>query len=193
MERHPLRRGSPGCRDETAARQVLADLERKAEQVRSGVMTAAEAAIGDHQAAPLTEHFAAFDEHHQAKGVTKIPRADTGRYLRRLAADCTFRTLADLRREGLERWLALVAPIADNRGTTLPRAGNLPCGDVSDTMAVSGSGVNEITPGMSGIVTRVLTVLLLTIGIPVDAAFVKGTVILNEVGGRPIANVQVID
>src|SRR5262245_37803711 len=95
-----------GCRDETAARQVLADLERRAELVRSGVMTAAEAAIGDHQAAPLAKHFAAFDEHHQAKGVTKIHREDTGRYLRRLAADCTFGTLADLRREALERWLA---------------------------------------------------------------------------------------
>src|SRR5262245_45294995 len=96
-----------GCRDETAARQVLADLERKSELVRSGVMTAAEAAIGDHQAAPVAEHFAAFDQHHQAKGVTKIHREDTGRYLNRLAADCAFRTLADLHREALERWLAL--------------------------------------------------------------------------------------
>jgi integrase len=96
-----------GCRDETAARRVLADLERRAELVRSKVMTAAEAAIGDHQAAPLEKAFAAFDEHHRAKGVTEIHREDTGRYLRRLAADCTFNTLADLRRESLERWLAL--------------------------------------------------------------------------------------
>jgi len=96
-----------GCRDETAARQVLADLERRAELVRSNVMTAAEAAIGDHQAAPLSKHLDGFDEHHQAKGVTKIHREDTGRYLRRLAADCAFGTLADLRREPFERWLAL--------------------------------------------------------------------------------------
>jgi integrase len=95
-----------GCRDETAARQVLANLTRKAELVRSNVMTAAEAAIGDHQARPLADHFAAFDEHHRAKGVTKIHREDTGRYLKRLAADCAFGTLADLRRETLERWLA---------------------------------------------------------------------------------------
>jgi integrase len=95
-----------GCRDETAARRVLADLERRAELVRSNVISAAEAAIGDHQAAPLTEHFGAFDEYHQAKGVTKIHREDTGRYLRRLAADCGFGTLTDLRREALERWLA---------------------------------------------------------------------------------------
>jgi integrase len=96
-----------GCRDETAARQVLATLERRAELVRSNVMTAAEAAIGDHQAAPLRKHLDAFDEHHQAKGVTRIHREDTGRYLRRLAGDCAFGTLADLRLESLERWLAL--------------------------------------------------------------------------------------
>jgi hypothetical protein len=41
-----------GCRDETAARQVLAELERTAELVRSGVMSAAEAAVGRHQSAP---------------------------------------------------------------------------------------------------------------------------------------------
>ncbi len=59
---------STGCRDETAARQVLADLERCAELIRSNVMSAAEAATGDHQAAPLAKHLDAFDEHHQAKG-----------------------------------------------------------------------------------------------------------------------------
>src|SRR6516162_6425961 len=47
---------STGCRDETAARQVLANLERRAELIRSNVMTAAEAAIGDHQGAPLAKH-----------------------------------------------------------------------------------------------------------------------------------------
>jgi integrase len=74
--------------------------------VRSGVISAAEAAVGDHHSTPLARHFAAFDEYHQAKGVTKIHREDTGRYLNRLATDCAFGTLADLRREALERWLA---------------------------------------------------------------------------------------
>jgi integrase len=95
-----------GCRDETAARQVLADLERRAELIRSGVMSAAEAGIGRHQATPLEEHFDAFDEHLQAKGDGSKHRKDTARYLRSLAAECSFATLADLRREPLERWLA---------------------------------------------------------------------------------------
>src|SRR5262245_7975684 len=95
-----------GCRDETAARRVLADLERKAELVRSGVMTTAEAVIGGHQTTPLAEHFATFDQYLRAKGDSAIHRSYTGRYFRRPAAECSFATLADLRREALERWLA---------------------------------------------------------------------------------------
>src|SRR2546423_1227300 len=56
-----------GCRDEGAARWVLADLERKAELVRSGVVSAAEAAVGEHQGTPLAQHFDAFNEHLRAK------------------------------------------------------------------------------------------------------------------------------
>ncbi|MGH7223518.1 MAG: tyrosine-type recombinase/integrase, partial [Gemmataceae bacterium] len=41
---------STGCRHEDAARRVLADLERRAELIRSGVVTGAEAAVGQHQA-----------------------------------------------------------------------------------------------------------------------------------------------
>ena len=82
-----VREEATGCSDETAARKVLADLERRAELVRSNVITAGEAAVGDHQGAPLAKHHDAFDEHHRAKEVTRIHREDTGRYLRRLAAD----------------------------------------------------------------------------------------------------------
>lgn len=95
-----------GCRDETAARQVLADLERRAKLVRSGVISATEARVADHQSEPLAEHLDAFAKYHQAKGVTKIHREDTRRYLYRLASDCRFGTLAALRRETLESWLA---------------------------------------------------------------------------------------
>jgi len=97
---------STGCRHEETARRKLADLERRAELIRSGVISSTEAVIGRHQATPLTEHFVGFDTHLQAKAVTENHRKDTGRYLKRLAADCSFGTLADLRREALERWLA---------------------------------------------------------------------------------------
>ena len=40
-----VREVATGCRDETAARSVLADLERRAELVKAGVMTSAEDAV----------------------------------------------------------------------------------------------------------------------------------------------------
>jgi integrase len=94
-----------GCRDETAARRVLAELERQAELVRAGVLRADEVRLGEHQGRPLAEHFTAFDAHLAAKGDSPRHRADTLGYLQTLARECPFATLADLRRESLERWL----------------------------------------------------------------------------------------
>lgn len=95
-----------GCRDETAARQMLANLERQAERVRRGVITATEAAIGEHLSTPIAEHFAAYIASLEAAGTCKVYRANARRQLDRLAADCSFRRLADLNREAMERWLA---------------------------------------------------------------------------------------
>jgi integrase len=104
-----VREEATGCRDETAARQVLAELERKAELVRSGVMTAAEAAVGEHQAMPYEQHLAAYLAHLEAKGACPEHRSERERQLRCLAAVCSFGALADLRREAVERWLAVQA------------------------------------------------------------------------------------
>jgi integrase len=93
------------CRDEGAARRVLPDLERRAELVRAGVISAAEAAVGDHQATPLGDHVTAYLAHLEAKGACPEHRSERRRQLNRLAADCSFAALADLRREALERWL----------------------------------------------------------------------------------------
>jgi integrase len=96
---------STGCRDQDAARRVLADLERRAELVKAGVVTAAENAVADHQSTPLAEHFAAYLGHLSAKGVhsTRIKNA-RGR-LNRIAADCAAAKLAGLSATMLERWL----------------------------------------------------------------------------------------
>lgn len=59
-----------GCRDESAACSLLNGLERRAEQVRGGILTADESAAIDQQDRPLAEHFAAFLEHQKAKGIT---------------------------------------------------------------------------------------------------------------------------
>ncbi len=100
-----LRRVATGCRDEDAARSVLGELERRAELVKSGVMTAAEDVSADHQALPLTDHLAVFAESMKARGCTADHQAKTERYLKRLAEQCGFRSLGNLRKETFERWL----------------------------------------------------------------------------------------
>jgi hypothetical protein len=56
---------STGCRDEDAARSVLGKLERRAELVKSEVLSKGESAMADHQATPIADHFAAYLNHVQ--------------------------------------------------------------------------------------------------------------------------------
>ncbi|MGH7192326.1 MAG: tyrosine-type recombinase/integrase, partial [Candidatus Saccharimonadales bacterium] len=100
---------STGCRDADAARSVLADLERRAELVKAGVMTTGQDAAADHRRSPLADHFAAYLASLQSQGVSQMHRDNVRRQLDRLAAECPFGTLADLDRDGLERWLAAQA------------------------------------------------------------------------------------
>ena len=55
-----LRRVATGCKDETAARAVLGELEKRAEKVRSGIISNSEDAMTVHQHSSLTEHLAEF-------------------------------------------------------------------------------------------------------------------------------------
>ena len=100
-----VREVSTGCRDETAERRVLADLERRAELVKAGVMSAGEDSVADHQATPLAAHIDSYLLKLESEGTSPRHRANVRRCLNRLAADCGFKRLADLRRELLERWM----------------------------------------------------------------------------------------
>jgi integrase len=98
-----------GCRDEVAARQVLAELERKAERIRSGVLTSQEATAGRHHGTSLWGHVGAYLAYLEAKGACEEHRAERNRHLKRLATDCGFVRLADLDRSKLESWLSVQA------------------------------------------------------------------------------------
>src|SRR5262245_59539220 len=100
---------STECRDEQAARQVLARWERDAERIKAGYATPAEKERSGHQCSPIGEHFDAYDRSLQASGRSQIHRRYTRRYLDRLAEERAFTRLVDLRRESLERWLAAQA------------------------------------------------------------------------------------
>jgi integrase len=92
-----------GCRDETNARQFLADLEKQADRVRAGVVTPQELAIADRKHDPLEEHLG---DYLATLTGSSCYRDNTERYIRRLAVDCQWSCVADMKRFDLERWLA---------------------------------------------------------------------------------------
>ena len=101
-----VREVSTGCRDEDAARSILRDLERRAELVKSGVMSNAEDSIADQQAVSLDDHFGAYLHHLQAKGAGQNHRDATRRCLGRVTADCSWQWLRDFTRQGIEKWIS---------------------------------------------------------------------------------------
>ncbi len=104
-----------GCRDETAARGVLRELERRSELVKGNLLSASEARTADHQSTPLTEHFAAFATYLSMRASSAMHRTNVAGRLRRLAAECGFAKLADLERCKLETWLANAPAIMSAR------------------------------------------------------------------------------
>jgi integrase len=96
---------STRCRDETAARQVLAELERRAERVRAGVLTDAEDNVTKHLPKPIKEHVDAYLRHLEAEGTSSKHRYEARRRLTRVLTECGFTTLAELDHEKVERWL----------------------------------------------------------------------------------------
>jgi hypothetical protein len=70
---------STGCRDKSAAENVLADLKRKAERVRAGLLTPAEARTAQHLATPIGEHVAEYATHLEAVGTSPKHRCEIRR------------------------------------------------------------------------------------------------------------------
>jgi integrase len=93
------------CRDEVAARSVLARLERNAELVRSGVMTPDEVDTAAHADRPLRKHFDDYVAHLRAKGCAPRRVSMVHRRLARIAAECGFTKLNRISPERVERWL----------------------------------------------------------------------------------------
>jgi len=100
-----VREVSTGCDDETAARSVLAELERRAELIRSKVLTVSESAVSTHAETPIGKHIDDYLQHLQSKGTTAKHRVNVNGRLRRLQRECELSILGDLKRPTLERWL----------------------------------------------------------------------------------------
>ena len=87
-----------------AARQVLADLERKAERVRAGLISPAEARTAEHLTTPIAEHVAAYVASLEAsRGEAQVCEGIAESSKR--CSPMRLRTLAALDREAVEPWL----------------------------------------------------------------------------------------
>ncbi len=94
-----------GCKEADTARAVLADLERRAELVKAGVITPAQDAVADHRRTTISGHVEAYLASLQARGVTPTHHANVRRQLTAVIEGCRFKTLADIKREPVEKWL----------------------------------------------------------------------------------------
>jgi hypothetical protein len=78
------------CREEAAAHQVLADVERKPERVRAGLISPAEARTAEHLARSIAEFFEAWLNTLAAAGSAELYRHNVRTSLNRLADRCGF-------------------------------------------------------------------------------------------------------
>jgi integrase len=95
-----------GCKDETAARGVLAELERRSELVKANVITKAEGDAADHQVVPMSRHLEQYVSHLRAKGDSERHITDIRRLVERLMSDCSLVSLRDIHQDKIEGWLA---------------------------------------------------------------------------------------
>jgi hypothetical protein len=94
-----------GCRDETAAKACLAQLERRVELVKAGIITDVESEAAKHGNVAIERHLDAFERHLHAKGGSARRIAMLRRRLDRFAEECGFTRLDKLDAARLEHWL----------------------------------------------------------------------------------------
>jgi len=97
---------STGCRDKQAAQTKLAELERQAERVKSGALTAAELRTADHNKRPTAAHITDYVEYLENKGTCRRGAKSTEARLLELVEFCEFTTLRELNADALLDWLS---------------------------------------------------------------------------------------
>lgn len=106
-----------GCTDETAARAVLAQLERRTELVRAGVLTPEEDAASKHGAESVDTNLDAWRDHLRLKGSTEHWYTQARRRVARVTSDRGVKRLRDFTAAAVERWLADQADAGMSAGT----------------------------------------------------------------------------
>lgn len=106
-----------GCTDETAARAVLAQLVRRAELIRAGVITPEEDAASRHGAESIETNLDAWRDHLRLKGSTEHWYVQARRRVARVATDRGVKRLRDFTAATVERWLREQADTGMSAGT----------------------------------------------------------------------------
>lgn len=97
---------STGCKSRDAARQVLADLEKRAEKVRTGIVSQQEAHALRWSSLPLDDHIAAHLEYMEGLRRSRHTVANRRWLINAVVTGCGWKRLNDLNRSKLENWLA---------------------------------------------------------------------------------------
>jgi integrase len=116
-----VRRVATGCKTLDAARAVLTELEARAEKVKAGIVTQAEANVAEHVDTPVVEHVDAYVAalaRKRGKGAKRTVSAqhveNVDRTLRLAVVECGFRRLRDLHRDAVERWVGRLLDLPDD-------------------------------------------------------------------------------
>ena len=105
-----MRRESTGCRDRQAAEKVLADKLTEVEKVKAGVMSRGEMTAASHLDVPIGRYTKDYLAHLAAKTVRgkRVSAKHVGhvrKHLARLVRECRLRTLRDINRDVVRRWM----------------------------------------------------------------------------------------
>lgn len=99
-----------GCKDEQAARQVLAEMVKRVEHRKAGILTPEQDRQADFANQSIADHVAAYLEHLKAKTVrgkrvSAHHRRNVKHQLERTMAECGFKRVGDISREAMETWM----------------------------------------------------------------------------------------
>jgi integrase len=111
-----LRRTIPtGCADIDAAKAVLAEHVRRAELVKSGVISPVEDNVADNRGIPIAKHVESYAGSLRAGGATPKHVRSVQRRLTLLFAQARIRSLKDITRDAVEKWI--LRPENERRST----------------------------------------------------------------------------
>jgi integrase len=106
-----------GVRDESAARSILVEMEKRIERVKSGILSPEEDAAADHRRSEIGQHIERYLASLRARGDGERHVRNQKRLMGVVFTECSMRSLADVKRETIESWLTTGANVTRSART----------------------------------------------------------------------------